>query len=71
MTRLRFGLWLAGFLTFGWAVQAWGQGCAQCLDSTQATPPAVQAAYRHAIYLLGGVGALLFIVGTLIIRRER
>ncbi len=69
--RLRFTLWLASFLVFAWAVQAWGQGCAQCLDSTRATPPQVQAAYRHAIYLLGGVGALLFIVGTLVIRRER
>ncbi len=47
------------------------QGCTQCLDSTRATPPAVQAAYRHAIYLLGGAGASLFIAGTLLIRRQR
>lgn len=47
------------------------QGCAQCLDSARATPPQVQAAYRHAIYLLGGTGAVLFIVGAIIIRRER
>ena len=47
------------------------QGCTQCLDSTRATPPAVQAAYRHAIYLLGGAGATLFITATLFIRRER
>lgn len=71
MRRLHFVLWLTCFLMFGWAAQARAQGCAQCLDSTQATPPAVQAAYRHAIYLLGGTGALLFVVGTLIIRRER
>ena len=56
---------------FGGTMQAWAQGCAQCLDSTHATPPQVQAAYRHAIYLLGGVGALLFVIGTLIIRRVR
>jgi len=50
---------------------AHAQGCTQCLDSTRATPPAVQAAYRHAIYLLGGAGATLFIAGTLLIRRSR
>jgi len=50
---------------------AHAQGCTQCLDSTRATPPAVQAAYRHAIYLLGGAGATLFITATLFIRRER
>jgi len=47
------------------------QGCTQCLDSTRATPPEVQAAYRHAIYLLGSVGALFFVGGTLLLRRER
>ena len=67
---LRFALVLS-LVFFCCRTQAWAQGCAQCLDSTHATPPQVQAAYRHAIYLLGGVGALLFVVGTLIIRRER
>jgi hypothetical protein len=47
------------------------QGCSQCLDATRATPPAVQAAYRHAIYLLGGAGATLFLAGALLLRRER
>jgi len=47
------------------------QGCTQCLDSTRATPPAVQAAYRHAIFLLAGAGAVLFVGGTLLLRRER
>ncbi len=47
------------------------QGCAQCLDSTRATPPSVQAAYRHAILLLGATGATLFIAGTLLLRRNR
>ena len=47
------------------------QGCAQCLDSTRAAPPAVQAAYRHAIILLASAGATLFITGTLLLRRQR
>lgn len=59
-----------GFAVLLCAAQAWGQGCAQCLDSTQATPPAVQAGYRHAILLLGGAGATLFVVGLVVFRRE-
>ncbi|HLI75841.1 MAG TPA: hypothetical protein VKV02_02765 [Acidobacteriaceae bacterium] len=47
------------------------QGCAQCLDSTRATPPQVQAAYRHAIYLLGGAGSALFVAGALLLRSRR
>ena len=47
------------------------QGCTQCLDSTRATPPAVQAAYRHAILLLASVAATLFITATLLLRRQR
>jgi hypothetical protein len=47
------------------------QGCTQCLDSTRATPPAVQAAYRHAIYLLAAVAATIFTTGTLLLRRNR
>ncbi len=72
----RPGLWsialplLILVLSFA-AVPAFGQGCAQCLDSTQAAPPAVQAAYRHAIFLLGGLGAALFAGGTLLLRRDR
>ena len=50
---------------------AHAQGCAQCLDNTRATPPSVQAAYRHAILLLGSAGAALFIAGTLLLRRQR
>jgi len=53
------------------APTAHAQGCAQCLDSTQATPPAVQAAYRHAILLLGSAAATLFIAATLLLRRQR
>jgi hypothetical protein len=69
-SRLRW-LWLGGFFAMCMAVQAFGQGCTQCLDSTRATPPSVQAAYRHAIILLGGAGATLFIAGTLLLRRQR
>ncbi len=47
------------------------QGCAQCLDNTRATPPAVQAAYRHAILLLAGFAATLFVAGTFLLRRNR
>jgi hypothetical protein len=47
------------------------QGCAQCLDNTRATPPAVQAAYRHAIFLLAGFAATLFVAGTFLLRRNR
>ncbi len=53
------------------ALPTHAQGCAQCLDSTRATPPAVQAAYRHAIYLLGGAASTLFIAGTLLLSRNR
>lgn len=62
--------WLFGLMLFCTAVQSLGQGCAACLDSTRATPPSVQAGYRHAIYLLGGVGALLFVGGVAVLRRE-
>ena len=63
-------LLLAGFLLALSATQAIAQGCTQCLDSTQATPPTVQLSYRHAIYLLGGAGATLFIAGLILLRRE-
>ena len=53
------------------ATQAHAQGCTQCLDSTRATPAAVQAAYRHAIILMASAGATLFIAGTLLLRRQR
>ncbi len=64
---LCFGLLLLLALT----TQAHAQGCAQCLDNTQATPPAVQAAYRHAIILLAAAAATLFTAGTLLLRRNR
>lgn len=52
------------------ATTAHAQGCAQCLDSTRATPPAVQAAYRHAIYLLVGVASTIFLIGLYLLHRE-
>jgi hypothetical protein len=65
-------IWMASLLLMGVAVEtAFGQGCAQCLDNTQATPLAVQAAYRHAIILLGGFAAAIFLAGTLLMRRPR
>ena len=69
--RMLRWLWLAGLLMFCISVQSYGQGCAQCLDNTRATPPAVRVAYRHVILLMAGVGATLFIGGTLLLRRER
>ena len=50
---------------------ATAQGCTQCLDSTRATPPAVQTAYRHAILLLIGFATTLFLVGLSFLRRHR
>jgi hypothetical protein len=49
---------------------AHAQGCAQCLDTTRSTPPAVQAAYRHAILLLIGAASTLFITGLILLRRN-
>ena len=46
------------------------QGCVQCLDSTRATPPQVQSAYRHAILLLGGTAASIFVTGALLLRKK-
>lgn len=58
------------FLLLAFATTAHAQGCTQCLDSTQATPPAVQSSYRHAIELLGGAGVALFLAGLYLLRRE-
>lgn len=71
MSRLGRLLCLASLLLILTASQAIAQGCTQCLDSTRATPPAVQAGYRHAIYLLGGFGVALFAAGLYLLRREQ
>lgn len=67
----RSWIWLVGFLLVAIAIQAHAQGCSQCLDSTRATPPAVQDGYRHAIYVLGGAGLALFLCGVWLVSRER
>jgi len=67
--RLRY-LFLSAFFLLCIAVQAFGQGCTQCLDSTRATPPEVQAAYRHTIYLLVAAASTLFLTATLLLRRN-
>lgn len=54
-----------------WTAVSYGQGCAQCLDNTAATPPATQAAYRHAIFLLASTAVLLFVAGVALLRRNR
>ena len=68
--RAQLALTILGLFLILSATQAFAQGCTQCLDSTRATPPAVQAAYRHAIYLLGGFGVAVFAGGLLLLRRE-
>lgn len=68
--RVQLLLTIAGLLLVFTAAQAFGQGCAQCLDSTRATPPAIQAAYRHAILLLIGAASTLFIGGLILLRRD-
>ena len=70
LRRLQLLLTIAGLLLVSAAPQAFAQGCAQCLDSTRATPPAVQAAYRHAILLLVGAASTLFIGGLILLRRD-
>lgn len=68
--RLQLLLTIAAILLVCTAPQAFAQGCSQCLDTTRATPPAVQAAYRHAIFLMVGTASTLFIAGLLLLRRE-
>lgn len=71
LRRLQLILTIAGVLLLCSVPQAFAQGCAQCLDTTRATPPAVQAAYRHAILLMAGAASTLFIAGLILLRRER
>jgi len=62
----RFYLSIVAFLVLAISSPVHAQGCSQCRDNVKQTPPHVQAAYRHAIVLLGGVAAMIF-TGTLII----
>ena len=68
--RLHLLLTIASLLLVFTASHALAQGCSQCLDSTRATPPAVQAAYRHAIYLLVGAASTIFFIGLYLLRPE-
>ena len=58
-------------LSFALSIPLHAQGCAQCLDTTRSTPPSVQAAYRHAILLLGGFATTLFIAGGILLARRQ
>lgn len=68
--RLQLFLTIAVILFVCTVPGCFAQGCAQCLDTTRATPPAVQAAYRHAILLLVGAASTFFVVGLLLLRRN-
>ncbi len=50
---------------------AHAQGCTQCKDSTAATPPATQSAYRQAILFLAGAAGTVFIATLVILKRHR
>lgn len=60
---------LATVLAVAPAVHA--QGCAQCLDTTAATSPKTQAAYRHAIIFLTVTAAGLFVSTLALFKRHR
>src|SRR5579875_1819464 len=64
--RLIVRIALLALVATGLVIHAHAQGCAQCLDTTRATPPATQAAYRHAIELLAGAASALFIAGLIL-----
>jgi hypothetical protein len=68
--RLKLLLTVAALLFIFTVPHVLAQGCAQCLDSTRATPPAVQAAYRHAILLLVAAASALFVAGLILFRRN-
>ena len=51
--------------------RAHAQGCALCRDNAASTPPRTQAAYRHAIVLLGTTGSVIFAGTILLLKRQR
>ena len=61
---------LVGVLLMG-ATAAYGQGCAQCRDSTAAAPPATQRAYRRAIVMMTLAGSGVFLGTVWMVRRQR
>jgi len=60
---------VTALLSFSPALRA--QGCAQCRDNAAATPPATQAAYRHAIILLVAAAGTIFTGTVVLLRRSR
>jgi hypothetical protein len=46
------------------------QGCTQCRDNTAATPPATQAAYRHAIILMTITASGIFLGTMALLKRQ-
>ena len=66
---LKRTLAVAALLAF--APPAHPQGCTQCRDNTQATPPSTQAAYRHAILFLSGAAGTLFLATIVMLKRQR
>lgn len=63
--------WALPLGIFLFATASHAQGCAQCRDNMESTPPATQAAYRHAIELLAITGIVFFAGGILVLRRYR
>lgn len=47
------------------------QGCPQCKDSTAATPPATQSAYREAILFLTTAAGTIFLTTLILLKRQR
>jgi len=47
------------------------QGCTQCKDSTAATPPTTQSAYREAILFLAAAAGTVFLTTLVILKRHR
>ncbi|MDP9037734.1 MAG: hypothetical protein M3O02_00495 [Acidobacteriota bacterium] len=46
------------------------QGCTQCRDTTASTSPAAQRAFAHAIELMCGAAAALFVITLVVARRH-
>lgn len=49
----------------------YAQGCSQCRDNVEQTPPQVQHAYRQAIVLMAGAASVLFVAALLTARKYR
>jgi len=67
LPSIRLGILLLALIP----ATAHSQGCPQCKDSTAATPPATQSAYREAILFLAGAAATVFLATLVILKRHR